>query len=770
LASMKNAPLALLALVVSGVHCQTAPPPPPPCPTVASGLPSLSVANGETRTLTTTSAGLDYSTVSVAMGGVLLATGSDPLIIRATGDVSISGTINVSGTRGGNSAGDHMAAGGGGGGGALKIAAQSIHIASTGAIHADGGDGGDAGGPEQSFIIVAGDGSGGVGGPGGYSGGGGGASSQAGNPGSGPGASSGGAFDGGVPPGAGGAGHANQGGNGFAQYTGLIQQGGPAYGDPSSYADAFYSVELQGGSGAGGGGNDGDNEEAAGGGGSGGTVHLIATTLQIEGTVSAIGGLGGLDDYHYSPGMSRACCNNGGPGSVGRIRLDYETLSAGSSATIAPAAGYELNYATNQHGTLCLPRVACNCPDSFPMCHSDGDCVIRSCATGTCSWSLNTNYISGTGTVASCCGNAPAGPPSPPPAPPPPALPPPPPASPPRPVSPGRWRAHKHGDAAQQASSQGDPHLSLAHGARADFRGRHGGIFNFLSAQKLSVNALISNASFQLREPPQYATIRVDGTFITEAYVVGMTSQGRFFNLTFGTGLDSRLLRLRRRRLRRRLREDAANNAKRAVEASCSLKDLPGPPYPMRFEERAWPSAQGDELFPTLIGACDELTVKVTEVRRFGGKKSVHIPTMELQAPDWKLTVENRPVYSWITGPHRRLDLRIELTTPEARLPTMPHGIIGQSWDGDGRGTNGRMDEYPKTEGARFTTSAMAEGAIEGIPAHYEVATPYDVRFLYSRFGTQHMPARNTQGLNVSKEVSMLSSPSVAGASDERAQ
>jgi len=45
-----------------------APPPPPsmPCPTAGSGLPSLSVADGETHTLTITSAGLDYSTVSRA--------------------------------------------------------------------------------------------------------------------------------------------------------------------------------------------------------------------------------------------------------------------------------------------------------------------------------------------------------------------------------------------------------------------------------------------------------------------------------------------------------------------------------------------------------------------------------------------------------------------------------------------------------------------------------------------------------------------------------
>ena len=91
----------------------------------------------------------------------------------------------------------------------------------------------------------------------------------------------------GVPPGAGGAGHASKGTNGFASYAGSswIMAGGPAYGD------AELTAGLLGGSGAGGGGNDGDNEEGAGGGGSGGTIHLQASSLTVDGTVSAAGGV-----------------------------------------------------------------------------------------------------------------------------------------------------------------------------------------------------------------------------------------------------------------------------------------------------------------------------------------------------------------------------------------------------------------------------------------------------------------------------------------------
>ena len=253
--------------------------------------------------------------------------------------IYLQGTIDLSGSKGGNSAGDHKAAGGGAGGGALKISAPTITIGPAGAIHVDGGDGGDGGGPGQSFFSAAtpwstgaGNGAGGVGVAGGGTGGSGAGSSQNGNVGIGPGASAGSPTHSGVPPGAGGAGHAFAGTNGFGQYTGWTPAGGAAYGD------AQLTGGLQGGSGAGGGGNDGDNEEGAGGGGSGGTVYLVAATLHIEGALTAIGGLGGRDDYHYNGGANRECCNNGGPGSVGRVRLDY--TSANLSGTVTPAAGY----------------------------------------------------------------------------------------------------------------------------------------------------------------------------------------------------------------------------------------------------------------------------------------------------------------------------------------------------------------------------------------------------------------------------------------------
>lgn len=169
---------------------------------------------------------------------------------------------------------------------------------------------------------------------------------------------------------------------------------------------------------------------------------------------------------------------------------------------------------------------------------------------------------------------------------------------------------------------------------------------------------------------------------------------------------------------------------------------------------------------PHIIGSCDELHVDVTDWKRYGtGAVGVHVTKMTVTTPDWRLVAENKPVFNWISGANRRLDLNLELLTPEAKLATMPHGILGQSWDGDSRPTNGRLDEYPKTKGAYMTTYAMAEGAIEGSPNDYELLTPYGVHFRYSRFGTTGAAARNVQGLNVGSKLDAL--PATAGVTEK---
>ena len=77
------------------------------------------------------------------------------------------------------------------------------------------------------------------------------------------------------------------------------------------------------------------------------------------------------------------------------------------------------------------------------------------------------------------------------------------------------------------ASVKQDPHFWLAHGGRADFRGKHNTMYNFLSAQNMSMNIKTENATFRL------GNLTVHGSFITEAHVAMRTHQGRHFNVSF---------------------------------------------------------------------------------------------------------------------------------------------------------------------------------------------------------------------------------------------
>ena len=47
-----------------------------------------------------------------------------------------------------------------------------------------------------------------------------------------------------------------------------------------------------------------------------------------------------------------------------------------------------------------------------------------------------------------------------------------------------------------EASSNGDPHLQFADGGSADFRGSHNTIYNMLTSDGISVNALFREQDF----------------------------------------------------------------------------------------------------------------------------------------------------------------------------------------------------------------------------------------------------------------------------------
>ncbi|EOD34872.1 hypothetical protein EMIHUDRAFT_228164 [Emiliania huxleyi CCMP1516] len=67
----------------------------------------------------------------------------------------------------------------------------------------------------------------------------------------------------------------------------------------------------------------------------------------------------------------------------------------------------------------------------------------------------------------------------------------------------------------------------------------------------------------------------------------------------------------------------------------------------------------------------------------------------------------------------------------DAAARSQPHGIVGQSFASSAV-RNGKVDVYP--DSGEFTTSAMAEGAIDGSASDYEVASMFATDFAFSRF------------------------------------
>lgn len=117
---------------------------------------------------------------------------------------------------------------------------------------------------------------------------------------------------------------------------------------------------------------------------------------------------------------------------------------------------------------------------------------------------------------------------------------------------------------------------------------------------------------------------------------------------------------------------------------------------------------------------CEELSIKLA----YSGA------TFSIR--NWVITVRGNYVYGHVTGPHHRIDLTLG-ARGDAPALSLPHGMLGQSFATTIR-REGKVDLYPSS--GHFVTSAMAEGAVEGTPAMYEVQSPFETTFAFSRFGS----------------------------------
>lgn len=217
-------------------------------------------------------------------------------------------------------------------------------------------------------------------------------------------------------------------------------------------------------------------------------------------------------------------------------------------------------------------------------------------------------------------------------------------------------------------------------------------MYNFLSAQNMSMNIKTEDATFRL------GNLTVHGSFITEAHVAMRTHHGRQFNLSFwASELTERGYGLH------------------MVNGSCAL-----PGNAVRFSLTIHRGRH-----------CDNLDAQID------------FSSLVIEGDEWSIKVAGMPVYDRVDGPHHRLDVSISQRVPEDEWNVPPHGLVGQSFDREPRPGRvggyprmGREDAYPPREvHADFTTQAMAEGAIDGVASEYEMASPFETAFKYASYG-----------------------------------
>jgi len=119
----------------------------------------------------------------------------------------------------------------------------------------------------------------------------------------------------------------------------------------------------------------------------------------------------------------------------------------------------------------------------------------------------------------------------------------------------------------------------------------------------------------------------------------------------------------------------------------------------------------------------------------------------------WLVEASSKPWPNSKLNPGKALlDVKMSALYDADKDVVAPHGLIGQSYDGDGVGVSGKLDNYTAAL-SEVTTNAMAEGAIEGVAADYEMFDKFDTAFKYSRFDAVAAKPRDVSKLTGARVV-----------------
>lgn len=238
------------------------------------------------------------------------------------------------------------------------------------------------------------------------------------------------------------------------------------------------------------------------------------------------------------------------------------------------------------------------------------------------------------------------------------------------------------------ATARNDPHFQFADGGRADIRGQSGGIYNLLSHGRISLNVEIQAETFF------FPRRTVHGTAIVAAFwrllTTNMTTVIVEFEVSNFTGKPSGVARLMKTPGKR-------------INLSNSVK----------------------VLFDNIVVSRAEDMVQV-------------------RTPSWDTSAcASSFPYANLNGQKKLINVRIVPIANMEANSVAPHGLIGQSYDGDKVSVDGAMD----TPQAALTT-AQGEGAIEGEIQDYKMESCFATDFKFTRFGMEAAMPRNVSALS----------------------
>ena len=246
----------------------------------------------------------------------------------------------------------------------------------------------------------------------------------------------------------------------------------------------------------------------------------------------------------------------------------------------------------------------------------------------------------------------------------------------------------------------GDPHIAFAHGGRADFRGSHRALYAFVSSPGYQFAPYFQEVDFWFDAVTGLKQL-IHGTFMTQATWRMRTSSGKELLVT----------------------ADAMHKGELTVLV------LGGGGSVQTVAVKPWQRVAFDDV-----------------------RIETRMLTASVESPTWQVNVTAKPIYGLVppllneTHVHgkwdeeqRRLDILINGAFPQPDA----HGIIGQSFR-DATVRHGKLDEYyiwktparADSDGMLppMTTSAQAEGAIEGVYTDYKLPNPWSTDFVFSHY------------------------------------